>query len=105
MGDTILVVQDIRDFKGTSTELRVQAYLDKLELEELSHVVSFGDAKHNRDDVFTRVTQPPQVRHDLVSSLHVAIDTLRQHVLDQHGVRLVTNLKKNVRRLFKDKTC
>ena len=94
MGDTILVVQDIRDFKGTSTELRVQAYLDKLELEELSHVVSFGDAKHNRDDVFTGVTQSPQVRHDLVSSLHVTIHTLSQHVLDQHGVRLVTNLKK-----------
>ena len=69
-------------------------YLDELELEELVHVVRLGHSEHHRDDVLARITQLPQMRHDLVGCVDVATRAVRQHVLHQHRVRLVAHLQR-----------
>ena len=56
----------------------------------------FGDAEDDGDDVLRGVAEPPQVRHDLVGLINVAVDTVLEHVLDKKRVGLIANLKKEV---------
>ena len=43
----------------------------------------FGNAEDDGDDVLRRVAEAPQVRHDLVGLINVAVDTVLEHVLDE----------------------
>ena len=40
-------------------------FFDEFQLEELGHGMSLANAEHVGDDVFTSVTQFPQMVHDL----------------------------------------
>ena len=66
--------------------------LDKLELDELRHVVGLAHPEHAGDDVLRAVAELPEVVQQLEGLVYIGLDAVVQHVLDQDGMRLVTHL-------------
>jgi hypothetical protein len=79
-------------FTGFTVCNKPEPYLDKFQLEVLRHGVVLAHPEDDGDDVLGGVTQPPQVSHDLVGFVDVAVHTVLKHVFDQHWVRLITYL-------------
>ena len=76
----------------TLTDIRYTSYLNKLEFQVLGHIVRLADSEYDTNDVLGGVSQAPEMGHDLVRLVHVAVDAVLQHVLDEQRVGLVTHL-------------
>ena len=70
--------------------------LDELELDELSHGVGLAHPEHAGDNVLGAVAELPQVMQQLVRLINIGLDTVVQHVFDQDGMWLITNLQINL---------
>ena len=66
--------------------------LDKLELDELRHVVGLAHSEHAGDDVLRAVAELPEVVQQLEGLVYIGLDAVVQHVLDQDRMRLIANL-------------
>lgn len=53
----------------------------------------FCYSENNRDDVLGGITEAPQMVHDLVGFVHIALHTVLYHVFDQQWMRFITHLK------------
>jgi len=54
--------------------------------------VVLADPERDAYDVLRRVTEAPQMSHDLVRRVKVTLCAVGDHILDEEGVWLITDL-------------
>ena len=72
---------------------KTAAHFDELQFEEFRHVVCLCDPEDDANDVLRGIAQRPQMGHDFVGCIYVAVNAVLQHVLHQHWMRLIAYLK------------
>ena len=85
----------LKERRGTVHNLHMlqSDLLDELELEVLGHRVRLADPEDVGDDVLGGVAELPEVVHDLVGGVQLALGAVGKHVLDEERVGLVANLE------------
>ncbi len=75
--------ESILNVLGEMQNDTLMSYLDEFQFNILGHAVVFTHSEYDANDVLAHVTKLPQMRHDLICLVEVAIHAVLQHVFDQ----------------------